>query len=189
MSKVSCVTCHVSCVRCHMSPVTCKKKKKITFSLYKKKWHYKNIGQCGGASRWRVCCEAVKLWSVKLQSCEVAKFSHINLAFLQKIWFSWYHSDYMVKILKQSCLWDKSEYWDWGVYFARRWSLFHWQLAQRCGFYTGNLLQLRAHLSSRWHKTPGQNNIFNCFPLFVCAMFLSCLEYPYCFSCQVLQYW
>ena len=48
---VSCVTCHVSHVTCHVSCVTC--------HLYHVTCHFfsitKKIGQCGGASRWKVC--------------------------------------------------------------------------------------------------------------------------------------
>ena len=59
---VSCVMCHMSLVMCHVSHVTCnfffwylKKKKinKINIKFLSILW--KQIGQCGGASRWRVC--------------------------------------------------------------------------------------------------------------------------------------
>ena len=45
MCHLSHVTCHLSHVTCHMSHVTCQS------YLY----HFKKIGQSGGASWWRVC--------------------------------------------------------------------------------------------------------------------------------------
>ena len=53
MCHVPHVMCHVSRVTCHPSPVTCQKY--YLNILIKKKKHSKNIGQSGGASRWRVC--------------------------------------------------------------------------------------------------------------------------------------
>ena len=56
MCHMSHVTCHVSPVMCHVSHV-----KNIFFYISlnkkknKKKYTTKNIGQSGGASRWRVC--------------------------------------------------------------------------------------------------------------------------------------
>ena len=49
--------CHVSRVTCHLSPVTCHMSKIffLTFSLLKKNYTTRNIGQSGGASQWRVC--------------------------------------------------------------------------------------------------------------------------------------
>ena len=56
---VLCVTCHVSHVTCHMSRVTCHVshvKNTFFYNFFKKKnYTTKNIGQSGGASRWRVC--------------------------------------------------------------------------------------------------------------------------------------
>ena len=64
---MSCVTCQVSPVTCHVSPVTCQNlvliffiknkqtKKPIYIYIYMNFFYpQKQIGQCGGASRWRV---------------------------------------------------------------------------------------------------------------------------------------
>ena len=62
MCHVSCVMCHVSCVMGHMSCVTCPVSHvKIFFYIFYRKKKYitifffVQIGQSGGASRWRVC--------------------------------------------------------------------------------------------------------------------------------------
>ena len=52
--NMSHVTCHVSRVTCHMSSVTCHMSKKnyiLIFFFFSRT----QIGQSGGASRWRVC--------------------------------------------------------------------------------------------------------------------------------------
>ena len=58
MYHVSCVICHVSPVTCHVSHIQIllnlftQKKKKLKKL---KKYTLEEIGQNGGASRWRVC--------------------------------------------------------------------------------------------------------------------------------------
>ena len=58
----TCVMCHMSYVTCHVSRITCHVSNVFSFSFsfffsFFLFFYLKKIGQCGGASRWRVCCQ------------------------------------------------------------------------------------------------------------------------------------